>query len=84
MYFGLTQVQLGIIALAHSPGKIEDPGFGFKGKTQSRSKISIIDTIILAIVSTPSKIDECIEKRILTHQVSVLRGKNGELRKVSC
>ena len=80
MYFGLPEIQFSIVTLAYRPGKVKYTSLRFKGKPKTCSKISIIDIIILAIISSPTKINKSIEKRILIHQVPILCGENGELR----
>ena len=42
MYFGLTQVEPGIISFSHSPGKIEYTGFCFKSKTKARTQKGLV------------------------------------------
>ncbi len=72
MYFGLSQVEFGVIAFPHCQGQVKDTGLGFKSQAQAGSKIGIADVRVLAIVSPPAGIRQQIEIRILANEIVVL------------
>lgn len=79
MYLGLPQVEFGIISFPYRPGKVEYPGFGFKGKAEASAKVSMIDLNVLAAVSAPACIGQHIEVGILANQVAILHCSDGKL-----
>lgn len=82
MQFGLPEIELGIIAFTDRPGQVENSGLCFKCQSQPRTDIRIIQFYAGHIVPSPAPVEQQIEKRILSNQISELRRTKGEMGKV--